>query len=304
MPPLLSIVIPSFNYAHKISTAVNSVLAQTNEQCELLVIDDGSTDETPEVLSKLSSQKKFITIRQSNGGPAAARNHGTQASQGEFVLFLDADDELIPGAIEKILSVLEKNPATDLIIGGYISAFPDGRRKTIAPTPVTGPAKDRAKDYLISKRTTISHGCSVFRKALVEKRPYPENLRQAEDIPVFAYMLVVSRVQLINQPLVIINKHPDSLRHHTGLSRSISAKDFTRLVFAELPEECQSLKQRYEAQRNLSLFRSSYIGKQYQSADSFYREAFNISPMQALKWTYLKKYLRMRLFERKPIETD
>ena len=124
----LSIVIPTFNYAQFVERAINSVLSQMSEKAELIVVDDGSSDNTPDVLAALMAMgcQRFRCLRQENAGPAAARNHGFSRSVGRFILFLDADDELLPGAIDKIVQAIEADPGADLILGAYLARSPSG----------------------------------------------------------------------------------------------------------------------------------------------------------------------------------
>lgn len=298
MSPLLSIVIPTYNYGHRIADAVFSVLEQMNERCELIVVDDGSTDSTASVLKTLteSAAQCFAIIRKANGGPASARNKGLQEAKGEFVLFLDADDILLPQALPRILALLTEKPDSDLLLAGHVNAFADGQEKVVHPTPVFGPPEKRVFDYLIAKRIAIGHGSSVFRRQLVALRPYPESLRQGEDIPVFAFMLARSKIAFLDIPVARIHKHADSLRHDVVLARSIPPAEFTETVFSALPADCQNMRQRYEAQRNLSLFRTCYLGGDKIAAKAYFRQAFALSPRQALHWTYLSKFVRLLLF--------
>lgn len=295
MSTLLSIVIPTYNYAHRIANAINSVLEQMDQRCELIVVDDGSTDSTESVLKTIeqSTTHAFATIRKDNGGPASARNLGLQQAGGDFILFLDADDMLLPQALPRILAELTEQHDCDLLLAGHVNAFADGREKTVHPTPVHGTPGKRVFDYLIAKRIAIGHGSSVFRRQLVALRPYPETLRQGEDIPVFAFMLARSRVALLDFPVARIHKHADSLRHDIVLARSVPPAEFTETVFAALPADCQSMRQRYEAQRNLSLFRTCYRGGDQAAAKTYYRSAFTLSPLQAIRWGYLSKFIRL-----------
>jgi glycosyltransferase involved in cell wall biosynthesis len=95
--PLVSVVIPCFNQAHYLGEAIESVLAQTHPRLELVVVDDGSRDNSSEVAARYPGVRR---VRQPNRGVAAARNHGLAESGGEYVVFLDADDRLLPRALE------------------------------------------------------------------------------------------------------------------------------------------------------------------------------------------------------------
>ena len=128
----VSVVIPAYNYAATLPRAVESVLVQLNDAAaELIVIDDGSTDETPQVVSGLleTHSNGFRAIRKENGGLSSVRNRGIREAQGQYLIFLDADDELAAGAIETVLQHLQTHPQTRMAIGGHIGVWPDGKRR-------------------------------------------------------------------------------------------------------------------------------------------------------------------------------
>ncbi|HWO82736.1 MAG TPA: glycosyltransferase family A protein, partial [Solirubrobacterales bacterium] len=95
--PAVAVVIPCFNQAHYLAEAIESVLGQTRPPAELLVVDDGSEDNSYEVAGRYETVTR---IQQRNRGVAAARNAGWKASDSEFLAFLDADDRLLPDALE------------------------------------------------------------------------------------------------------------------------------------------------------------------------------------------------------------
>ena len=97
--PLISVVIPAYNYAATLPRAVESVLVQLDEaSAELIVIDDGSTDDTPVIIEALlAARPQFRSLRKENGGAASVRNRGIREARGTYLIFLDADDELAPG---------------------------------------------------------------------------------------------------------------------------------------------------------------------------------------------------------------
>lgn len=293
--PLISVIIPTYNYAHLLPRALDSVLAQWAEDIELLVINDGSRDNTAEVLAMYQVRHPQLqVVSQANAGAAAARNHGIRLSRGRYALLLDADDELLPKALDTLREVVASNPQAGVILGAYISVHADGRERLRLPTPANGSALQLARRYLLEKRISISHCCTLFRRDLLLQRPYPEALRKGEDIAVFAYLLVSAPVALTQQPLARIHKHADSLRHNRDDEEAV-AQGVLREVFASLPAECQPLRKRYEAQRYLSLFRTALLDGDRSSAKRFYWHALGLNLWQALRWSYLKKALRIYL---------
>lgn len=108
IPKRVSVVIPTYNYAGHVAGAVDSVLQQTYHDYELIVVDDGSSDNTRDALAPYGSS--ISLIRQENGGVSSARNHGILESDGEFVAFLDADDRWVPEKLEKQVAFMDANP--------------------------------------------------------------------------------------------------------------------------------------------------------------------------------------------------
>lgn len=104
---LVSVIIPCYNQAHFMGDAIESVLAQTWPQREIIVVDDGSRDDPAAVVARYAGVR---LLRQSNQGVSAARNHSLRESRGEFLVFLDADDRLTPQALETHLQHLQARP--------------------------------------------------------------------------------------------------------------------------------------------------------------------------------------------------
>ncbi len=115
-PLRFSVVIPTFNRAHTIERPLNSLLSQTYEDFEILVIDDGSTDETKDVVRK-SGSERIQYHWQSNRGRCAARNKGAELSRGEFVAFVDSDDEVHPSWLQRFAETL--TPDTGIVCCGW-----------------------------------------------------------------------------------------------------------------------------------------------------------------------------------------
>jgi glycosyltransferase involved in cell wall biosynthesis len=134
--PVVSVVIPAFNAARYLGEALDSVFGQTLTDLELVVVDDGSTDETPQVVQGYGSRVRYV--RQPNAGVASARNRGVAESSGRYVAFLDADDVWLPGKLERQLEALAARPSarvchSDFDLMGAGTA-PAGLRWRLKPT--------------------------------------------------------------------------------------------------------------------------------------------------------------------------
>ena len=105
-----TVIIPTFNRAAFLPRAISSVLAQKGVEFELIIVDDGSTDNTPALLESFVAQQKIRPFWQANQGPSSARNLGIQEAKGEWIAFLDSDDEWMPGKLKAQLEFFRKNP--------------------------------------------------------------------------------------------------------------------------------------------------------------------------------------------------
>ena len=115
----VSAVVPTYNRAHLVGEAIRSVLAQSLPVCEVIVVDDGSTDGTKEAVGRLSDANPGLIryIRQENAGPGAARNRGIREASGDWVAFQDSDDLWLPEKIAWQVDFLRRNPRLEFVFG-------------------------------------------------------------------------------------------------------------------------------------------------------------------------------------------
>lgn len=175
----MSVVIPCFNHGHFLAGAIESVVAQTHSPIEIIVVDDGSTDNTAEVAARFPQISYFY---QGNAGLAAARNTGLRAAGGDYVCFLDADDVLYPSGIELGLACFAKNPECGYVWGGF-RLVSEGDEEAIERLPGT-----RNVDYCaLLKQNWISMIAAVlFRTPLLSSAGgFDRSLRASEDYEVY-----------------------------------------------------------------------------------------------------------------------
>ncbi|NIP54606.1 MAG: glycosyltransferase [Phycisphaerae bacterium] len=174
----LSVIIPLYNKGKYIGRALNSVLAQTYEDFEVVVVDDGSGDDGPDIVRQYKD-KRLRLIQQENAGPGAARNRGIAETTGNYIAFLDADDEWLPDFLKVTLYHLNMNNDCVLCTVGYIDgrtgkSSPHNRRMTYGRWELPLQIEPREmKDAL----DVIQSGCTVLchREALLEFKGFYEN---------------------------------------------------------------------------------------------------------------------------------
>ncbi|MCF6781803.1 glycosyltransferase family 2 protein [Stutzerimonas stutzeri] len=295
---LISVVIPAFNYAKTLPRAVESVMIQLGPRSELLVIDDGSTDETPAVIEQMQRKYAggFRAIRKPNGGLSSVRNLGIVEARGAYLVFLDADDEMAPDALRLLAEHLEQNPGTRMVIGGHWAVWADGKRRKHLPAPLPDGHLARLQGYLIDKTIALANGASALHRDVFQFGNYPESFRNAEDIPVFSQALANFHCTVLAEPLALIHKHDDSMRHDI---RSDCAVGFSVVseVFDQgrVPVEMLLLRKPFKAQRCLSLFRGMLSAGQNVEAREMYRQAISTDWRVIFKISYTRKALRLWL---------
>ncbi|AWT08733.1 glycosyltransferase family 2 protein [Stutzerimonas frequens] len=295
---LISIVIPAYNYAKTLPRAVESVIAQLSESSELLVIDDGSTDETPAVLADLQDKHPglFRAIRKPNGGLSSVRNRGIAEAKGTYLVFLDADDELAPDALRLLSEHLVQHPQTRMVIGGYWAVWPDGKRRKHLPAALPKDRQGRLRGYLLDKTIGLANGASAIHCDVFRLGNYPENFRNAEDIPVFSQALANFECSVLAAPMALIYKHDDSMRHDIKQDCAVGLAVVEEIFDkGRVPAKMAPLRRAFKAQRCLSLFRGLLSAGRFVEARQMYRQAIGTDWRVVFKTSYTRKALRLWL---------
>ena len=206
VPPLVSVIIPTYNRQERLFQALQSVLDQTYLHLEVIVVDDGSTDATPEYLQSFEAAytgtRKMLFIRQENGGAPFARNNGLKHANGEYVVFFDSDDIMLPDRITLQINALEHSKADACVCGFYFNEI-GGR--TYLPPLLNG----NALELNITRSLWGSTQAWMYKRKLVnEIAGYDEKLICKQDLDLtFRYLQRFPKVVSIPVPLSIFVAH-------------------------------------------------------------------------------------------------
>jgi glycosyltransferase involved in cell wall biosynthesis len=242
MTPAISVIIPTYNRARIIGRAIESALAQTCQNFEVIVVDDGSTDDTAAILQGF--QGRVRCLRQENRGVSAARNAGIAAAAGKWVAFLDSDDEWFPGKLAKQLECLER-PGFRVCFTRCVAQNKESIRDIDDVKPARGKAEVHYfEDALDLVSRTAAHPqiqSAVVDRLLVQKAGmFDESLYAAEDTRLIYNLAFFSGFAYVDEPLVVINRgtansltftiEPEAARKRLSSYARVQAEMFWRML--------------------------------------------------------------------------
>ena len=209
MKPLVSVIIPTYNGAKFIDDAVRSALSQTYPNVEVIVVDDGSSDGTKEVLSPYGSKIKYIY--QENKGVSAARNNGIRNASGEFVAFLDSDDAWLPEKIELQVAEMLKSPQCGLVSCGFYLCDEELKEVSQGSKP-SYPNKNEFMVAMLFGNQVGGGSCALIRKDCFQKSGlFNEKLQGTEDWEMWFRLVKYYEMRFVDKPLIRIRVVSDSM---------------------------------------------------------------------------------------------
>ena len=207
--PFFSVIVPTYNQAKYLGEALNSLLAQTDSDWEAVVVNDGSTDSTPEVLETyFKKDRRFRVIHKKNGGVASALNAGLREASGEWICWLSSDDLFETRKLQIHREWIVKHPACRFFFT-HFRELNDGTGKFIDP-PLWRTIPDREWQVLEMLRCTYVHGNSICvdRKAWAEAGIFNEELRFGQDYDMWLRLLALYPAVFIPERTCITRRHP------------------------------------------------------------------------------------------------
>lgn len=210
--PKVSTIIPTYNRSTYVVSAIDSASNQTYIDHEIIVVDDGSLDNTKEILRPYIESGKIRYFYQENKGPAAARNKGIREARGEYISFLDSDDKALPNKLEEQVKILDENKNIGLVYGKIL--IEDINKGTLRNFGLVFPGTIPCHEMFLNllKYHLFFSICTVtMRREIAARYKFDPRMKIGED---FLFFLQVSRDYMfygVNKPFAIISRGHNSL---------------------------------------------------------------------------------------------
>ena len=218
LPPEISIILPTYNRAHLLSRAIDSVLNQTYQNFELIIIDDGSSDDTGKIISNYKTPSiKYIKFKK-NKGANIARNIGIQSARGKYIAFQDSDDKWHKGKLEKQIDVIKSNLYNVQIVFSSFWYIESGLRKYF-PTNADVLKSSHIKNEVIKNNFIAMPTALIERKCFEENGLFDESLPRYQDWELFIRFSQYYDFKFIKEPLVDVYREVDciSMDRHAAI---------------------------------------------------------------------------------------
>ena len=207
---MLSVIIPLYNKEDSIGSTIDSVLTQDFADYEIVVVDDGSTDSSVDVVRSIKSEKISV-YQKENGGPSSARNFGVQKAKGDWVLFLDADDRLTPDALNLFNSFIHEKKRVDIFIFNLYLEH-EGQTILFKPAHANGRVRHPFRSLYLDKIFPRT-GNMVSKREVFLEEPYDERLHRYEDAENNYRLMEKYRFYASAQPVMVYNQNTLAASH-------------------------------------------------------------------------------------------
>lgn len=221
--PLISIIVPAYNVEKYIKACLDSIIIQTYSNFEVIVINDGSTDQTEKILNEYESNPKIRIFSQKNGGLSAARNQGLKLANGELVCFIDSDDSVKSDYLEKLVAPFIEDSDVDITVCGYQEKFENSViNHVLKSQKITG--AQATKDLLIKQHDfNVLAWNKLYRKSLFTdcNIEYPAGQIHEDNLTTYKLFSHAQKVFYISDVLYIYQ------RTHSEITKNLYSKEKT-----------------------------------------------------------------------------
>ena len=219
---LFSVIIPLYNKAPYVAKAIESVLAQTFNDFELIIVDDGSKDNSAEIAAQaIENQTNCRLIRQKNAGVSMARNNGVAASKGDYLCFLDADDWWAPNFLEEMAKLIADFPDAGIYGTNYTIVNETKRKTRVSPIGVEAGFEKGYINYCQVYAKTLAMplwtgAVCIPRKVFEETKGFNPQLKMGEDFDLWIRIAIRHKVAFLNKPLAFYNQDVEASKRAIG----------------------------------------------------------------------------------------
>lgn len=203
LAPKISIVCPSYNHGNYIVSFVESVLAQIEQNFELIIVDDNSTDDNLQQLAKFNDPRIKLIKHTYNSGMAGSFNDGANLAKGEYISFIASDDLLEPNYFERVLQEFEQNPTLGVVYTPLQHIdINNNLLPTSTPLPIGKSRFEILRELFLNDNILPSPGMAIKRQALLPLLPLPVGLLQYTDLQLNVWLLIDNDCALLTEPLI------------------------------------------------------------------------------------------------------
>ncbi len=282
--PKVTVIIPTYNAIAYLPSTVDSVIQQTFTDFEVLIVDDGSTDETVEWVSKLVDPRVRL-ISQANQGVAVARNQGIASAQGEYVAFLDADDLWEPTKLEKQVKCLDENPQVGLVNTSIVNIDEQGKPLgAVNASDVEG----NVLKYIVEENLILCGSAPMVRRSCLEAvQGFDQQLMSAEDWDLWIRLSARYDFAVVREPLVLYRQHLNSKSNNIErhLKHRLKVIDKT---FETVAKNLQPFKNRALGRAYLSVAWKLLVQKDYKTSTMYRQKALSYYPQLRFGENYIR----------------
>lgn len=292
----VSVVLPTYNCASYVIAAVESVLQQTSTNYELIIVDDGSTDETEQVLAPyLRNYGNIRYIKQENKGHAGARNTGIRAALGDYIAFIDSDDKWLPEKLQEQVQAFEEDPEVGLV---YCNVYGFGENQEVR---VRGPqlTLEQLQEYsgyifdnLYFRKIIITTTTVMIRKNCIDDVGiFDENMTRygSEDRELFLRVLWKYKAKYINKPLAMYRNRSDS--EGQNYEKMIKGQEYVYEKITSLYGLPQSAKRAVMSKMYQEWAREFYAKGRFADGLTNQVKAIRANPTDMNAYSALKRYI-------------
>ena len=297
--PLISVIVTIYNNEKYIKTCLDSLLVQTFQDFEIVVIDDGSTDQTSKVLDQYSTNSRLKIHHQPNAGVSAARNQGLKLSRGKLVCFVDSDDYVAKNYLEKLVAPLLQDSTIDIAVCGYQEIYQDHQASyPLKPQLLTG--YQATKNLLLNQRDfDVLAWNKLYKKSLFTDYDilYPVGQIHEDNLTTYKLYSVAKNVQYLEDILYFYQRKNSRItKDFSSTEKTLKRLQVKEQMAIEAQKYFKTPDLKYAAEISLLLAYFAFIDNSISShIDKKYFSIYRQKALNLLKQNRNNSYLTKKL---------